>query len=61
MAAKGEGEAQFSRGCLLMSEAGGGQGILGAGGRSPKADVGLALCTSQFPPHISPRRVNVVT
>ena len=44
-AAKGEGEAQFSRGCMLVSEADGNAGLLGASGRSPMADVGLVLST----------------
>jgi hypothetical protein len=44
-AAKGEREAQFSQGCLLVSEAGGNTGLMGASGRSPVADVGLALST----------------
>ena len=45
-AAKGEGEAQFSQGCLLVNEADGNvAGLsLGASGRSPLADVGLAFC-----------------
>jgi hypothetical protein len=47
-AAKGEGEAQFSQGCFLVSEADGHVGLMGAGGRSPKADVGLALSTCVF-------------
>jgi hypothetical protein len=46
-AREGDREAQFSMGCVLMSGAAGEP--LGAGGRSPKADVGLALCTAQFP------------
>jgi len=46
-AAEGEGEAQFSQGCGLVSEADGDGGF--ASGRSPMADVGLALCTAQFP------------
>jgi len=49
MAAKGDGEAQFSQGCLLVSRADGVPGTpLGAGGRSPMADVGLALSTYVF-------------
>ena len=49
-AAKGEGEAQWSLGYLLVSQAAGGEGEpLGAAGRSPEAEVGLALCTAQFP------------
>jgi len=47
-AAKREGEAQFSMGCLLVSRADGNGGLLGASGRSLMADVGLALCTAQF-------------
>ena len=46
----GDREAQFSQGCLLMNEAGVPGTPLGAGGRSPKADVGFVeLCTDQFP------------
>jgi len=46
MAAKGEGEAQYSQGFLLVSRADGDRGTpLGASGRSPMADVGLALST----------------
>ena len=41
MAAKGEGEAQFSRGCMLVSEADGNAGLMSS--RSPLADVGLAI------------------
>jgi hypothetical protein len=49
-AGAGDGEAQFSLGWSLVNEADGGAGTkLGEGGRSPKADVGLALCTAQFP------------
>ena len=49
-AAKGEGEAQFSQGCMLVSEADVGHaGLLGASGRSPTADVGLALSNNVFP------------
>ena len=49
-ATEGEGEAQFSQGCLLVSRADGGFGTpLGGSGRSPQADVGLELCTAQFP------------
>ena len=47
-AANGDGEAQFSRGCLLVCEADGTASSLGGGGRSPMADVGLALCTQHF-------------
>ena len=49
-AGEGDGEARWSQGCRLMSEADGGAGsTLGASGRSPKADVGLARCTETFP------------
>ena len=44
-AAKGEGEAQFTQGCRLVSEADGNADLLGASGNSLMADVGLALCT----------------
>jgi hypothetical protein len=44
----GEGEAQFSQGCLLVSEADGHVGSRGEIGRSPMADVGLALSTYVF-------------
>jgi len=44
LAAKGEGGAQFSWGCVLLKNADG-----GAAGRSAKADVGLKLCSAQFP------------
>ena len=53
-AAKGEAEAQFSLGYLLVSEADGDAGFsgpgthLGSGGRSPKADAGLALPPNLF-------------
>ena len=46
-AAEGEGEAQFSQGFMLVSEADGDVGLLlGVSGRSPMADVGFALCTA---------------
>jgi len=48
-AAQGEGEAQFSQGCLLVDRADGNAGFMGASGRSPMADVGLALFTAQYP------------
>jgi len=50
-AAEGDREAQFSLGYVLVDEADEDAGAthLGASGRSPKADVGLALCTAQFP------------
>ena len=47
-AAKGEAEAQFSIGCLLVRRADGTGGLLGAGGRSPIADVGSGLSTHVF-------------
>jgi hypothetical protein len=47
-AAAGEGEAQFSQGWLLVFAADGFAGLLGVGGRSPKADVGLAPSTYKF-------------
>jgi len=48
MAAAGDGAAQFSLGCRLMSEAGGYTGFMGAAGRSQIADVGLALAAHAF-------------
>jgi len=50
-AAEGDREAQFSQGYGLMCEAdiAAGATSLGAAGRSPKADVGLAHCTAHFP------------
>jgi hypothetical protein len=63
---KGHRQAQFSLGCLLVSEADGNAGLMGAGGRSPMADVGLARhCPpARFgspvapqlaaPPHVTP-------
>ena len=48
MAAKGEGEAQFSQGYLLVCEADGDAGSFGSGGRSPVAVVGLTLTTYMF-------------
>ena len=47
-AAKGDGEALFSLGHFLVQEADGKEGLLGANGRSPMADVGLALSTCTF-------------
>ena len=47
-AAKGEGEAQFSHGCVLVSAAGGDVGLMGASGRSPMADAGLELSPHVF-------------
>jgi len=47
-AAKGEGEAQFSQGCLLVTRADGNAGLTGASGRSPMADVGLAFPIYMF-------------
>jgi len=60
-AAKGEGEAQFSQGCLLVRQADGNAGSFGAGGRSPKADVGWHFPPTCFESLIGPRRVDVVT
>ena len=48
-AGEGDREAQYSQGYSLMSDAGVPGTPLGAAGRSPKADVGLALCTALFP------------
>jgi len=45
-AATGDGEAQFSQGCRLVSASDGNGSLKGASGRSPKADVGLALVTA---------------
>jgi TPR repeat protein len=46
-AAEGEGEAQFSQGCRLVCE--GDDGVsMGAGGRTPMADVGPILSTEVF-------------
>jgi hypothetical protein len=63
-AAEGDMEAQFSQGYNLMSgaAAGGGAagGPLGAAGRSPMADVGLALRTAHFPLAQQLRRVDAV-
>jgi TPR repeat protein len=42
-AAAGDRDAQYSLGCVLVGEAGGVGVSLGAGGRSPKSDEGLAL------------------
>jgi hypothetical protein len=58
LAAKGMGEAQFSQGCLLVSEADGHADFMGASGRSPMADVGLALSTHLFRVSPRPRRVD---
>jgi len=41
----GDREAQFTHGIMLMSEANGGEGHLGAPATSPKAQVGLDLGT----------------
>ena len=54
-AGEGDREAQWSLGCELMREAG--TGVMGAAGRSPKADVGLALRTAQFPVAHTMRRL----
>ena len=61
-AANGEGEAQFTQGCMLVSRADGGDGSpLGSSGRSPQADVGLELCTALISVAHPPRRVDAVT
>ena len=60
-AAKGEGEAQFSQGCRLVSRADGNTGLMGASGRSPMAEVGLALSPARFQSLTGPRRVDAVT
>ena len=49
MVREGDREAQWSLGISFMSEAGVVGEPLGTGGRSPEADVGLALCTARFP------------
>jgi len=62
-AAKGEVEAQFSHGCMLLCEAEAEAGgwvagtPLGRAGRSPQADVGLELCTAHFP--VAPQQIRV--
>ena len=49
-AGAGDREAQFSLGYGLVTAADGAAGTkLGAGGRSPKAEAGLALGTARFP------------
>jgi hypothetical protein len=67
-AAKGEGEAQFSQGCRLVSRADadaraldGAADLLGASARSPTADVGLALFSHCSESLTGPRRVDAVT
>jgi hypothetical protein len=47
-AAEGDREAQFSEGYRLLSAAGV-AGMPPGVARSPQEDVGLALCTAQFP------------
>jgi len=47
-AGAGDREAQFSQGYRLLCEAGGASTLLGAAS-GPKADVGFALRTAQFP------------
>jgi len=49
MADEGDRAAQYSLGCRVVSRADGNVGSLGASGRSPLADVGLAPCIAQFP------------
>ena len=48
MAGEGDREAQWSQGHRLLSEAGAAGTPMGLT-RSTQADVGLALCTAQFP------------
>jgi hypothetical protein len=49
-AAEGHREVHWSLGFLLVIEAEGAPGArMGTAGRSPKADVGFARCTAQFP------------
>ena len=49
-AGAGDREAQWTLGVQLVNEADGGAGTkLGAGGRSPKADVGFAHGIAKFP------------
>jgi len=45
-AGEGDREAQYSQGIQLMCEDGVAGALLGAAGRSPKADAGLARCTA---------------
>ena len=56
-AREGDRAAQYILGFVLLSEAAGMAGELGAGGRSPKADVGsrlptILLLSSSHPPLI---------
>ena len=60
MAAAGDGEAQYSRGCELMSKAGGYTGYMGAAGRSPIADVGLVLATYSYTFRVAHRQSGTV-
>ena len=48
-AAAGDRDAQWILGWQLVREADGDARPLGAAGRSPQADVGLALCTDTCP------------
>jgi hypothetical protein len=50
-AGAGDREAQFSQGYRLVrdTDVAAGASSLGAAGRSPKADVGLEICTARFP------------
>jgi hypothetical protein len=59
-AREGDREAQWSMGYYLVATAGVEGTPLGSGGRSPTADVGLALCTAKVSGRLL-RRVDVVT
>jgi len=48
-AGAGDREAQFSLGYRLVAETEVVGTLIGSAGRSPKADVGFALCPAQFP------------
>jgi hypothetical protein len=61
-AANGEGEAQFSQGCLLVSGGRDGDaGWLGASGRSPMANVGLALPPACLDSLTTARSIDAIT
>jgi hypothetical protein len=60
-AGAGDREAQWSRGYVLMSQAGVKGTPLGESGRSPKVDVGSALRTARFSALSRLRRVDVYT
>jgi hypothetical protein len=59
-AADGDRDGQYSQGFKLVSDAEDAGSELGAAGRSPKADVGLPLCTVSGSP-LRLRRVFEVT